>query len=238
MPFHPLEAVGLIEPRNSDTSQRQPLGTCFRFRHERVALTAAHCVPESGDLTLRFPRSRRTQIVEDVRRHATADVAVLITDNQPTDPGTGYAPAAFWDRVSNWALGEEFMTYGYPAEPASFEDDPAPPRLLVGYYQRFFRITTPAGYRYQAVELSIPAPAGMSGSPLFRRGAPQMVTGLVTTSVESYTVADYIEERTVDGHVSRLEARKVLSYGLALLLSGVTDWRHEVIPPRDIAWIP
>jgi hypothetical protein len=41
--------------------------------------------------------------------------------------------------------------------------------------------------------MSIPAPAGLSGGPLFRPGAPPMVTALVTENLQSTTFLDQIE---------------------------------------------
>jgi Trypsin-like peptidase domain len=239
MQFDPLEAVGLVMPAGPNPSPSAFLGTCFRFRHERVALTAAHVVPQTEDLVLVFPRSGRTQIVQNVARHPTADIAVLVTEAQSTDSEDGYPQTAFWDQVGNWGLGEEFMTYGYPSEGPTTEPDATHPRLFVGYYQRFFQATMPGNYRYLAGEMSVPALAGMSGSPLFRPGAPQMVTGMVTTSVESYTITDSVEEVTHDAERLRIEARKVISFGTALMLSDTTEWLHAVVPPRrGLDWIP
>lgn len=238
MQFDPLEAVGLVVPASSNPVASSFFGTCFRFRHERIALTAAHVVPQAEDLVLVFPRSGRRQIVETVIRHPTADVAVLISEPQASDSEDGYPQAAFWDRVANWGLGEEFLTYGYPSEGPTTQPDTTQPRLFVGYYQRFFQATMPGNYRYLAGEMSIPALAGMSGSPLFRRGAPQMVTGLVTSSVESYTITDSVEEVTRAGERLRVEARKVISFGVGLMLSDATDWLHAAVPPRrGLGWV-
>jgi Trypsin-like peptidase domain len=236
--FDPLEAVGLVAtgtPRNFTV-----LGSCFRFRHEHLALTAAHCVTATGTVFLLFPRSGRIQTVLTAERHPTADVALLITAKQSGDTGEGYPTRAFWDRVSNWGLGEEFVAYGFPVEgpyPDGLAGTPVP-RLFVGHYQRFFEFASPSGNRYLAGEMSIPAPAGLSGSPLFRRAAPEMVTGLVTTNLESYAVTDSVVEVDARGTKYREEARKVISYGIALMLSGVTDWLRDVVPVRGgLGWV-
>ena len=70
----------------------------------------------------------------------------------------------------------------------------------------------------------------MSGGPLFRAEAPQMVTGIATANVESYAVTDSLEEVHAGGNVSRIESRRVISYGLALMLSAVSGWLDETIP--------
>lgn len=86
--------------------------------------------------------------------------------------------------------------------------------------------------------MSVPAPGGLSGGPLFRRGAPQMVTGLVTTNYESYTINDSVEEVDDSGRIYRAESRKIISYGIALMLSTVKPWLVDVIPERDgLGWV-
>ena len=46
-----------------------------------------------------------------------------------------------------------------------------------------------------------------------------MLTGLVTTNYESYTISDSVEEVDDDGRVYRAESRKIVSYGIALMLT-------------------
>jgi len=240
MTFDPLAAVGIVL-----TTAREGLqeisGTCFLFRHEHVALTAGHCAAaDAASIDLVFPRLGRSQRVEQIDRHPTADVALLVTKVEPGDPGSGYPERAFWDRVGNWSLGEEFFAYGFPSDAPTPDAPPAfaVPRLFTGNYQRFFTYDSPSGYRYLAGEMSIPALSGLSGGPVFRREAPQMVTALVTASAESYVITDSVEELREGGSVYRLESRKVITYGLALMLSGVSDWLRETVPPRDgVGWV-
>ncbi|MHB1716484.1 MAG: trypsin-like peptidase domain-containing protein [Acidimicrobiales bacterium] len=237
MAFDPLAATGLITVTSSDVTEI--VGTCFLFRHEAIALTADHCVPR-GDMTIRvhLPRLGRVDVVDEVRRHEYADVAMLILgDGSPTT--TGYPENAFWDRVSNWALGEQVMAYGFPSEGPNPGGGVSPiPRLFVAHYQRFFDYESPQGYRYLAGEIGIPAPGGLSGGPVFRQGAPQMLTGLVTANHESYAITDSLEEVREGGDLFRLEARKVISYGVVLMLSGVSGWLQEVVPPRNgMGWV-
>jgi hypothetical protein len=231
MAFDPLEAVGLV------VMGADVYGSCFRFRSEDHILTAKHCLPSTGNAVAYFPRSQRSQPIVRVEGHPTADIAVMATEKQITDNGSRYPTSAFWDLVSNWGLGEEFMAYGYPTEgpsPEAVAGTPVP-RLFTGHYQRFFDYASPSGDRYLVGEMSIPAPAGLSGSPLFRPGAHVMVTGLVTTNLESYAVTDSIVEVSDSGKEYREQARKVISYGLALTLSGVSDWLEEVLPRRPVS---
>ena len=233
MPFNPLSAVGAVVAFDA-TETPTFSGTCFLFRHSHIALTANHCVPETAaHLRLEFPGLGRFQRVEGVERHATADLAVITTERVAKDNGQGYPDEAFWDCVSNWSLGEPYMTYGFPSEGPAPDSPVSPtPRIFVGNFQRFFEYRSPAGYAYLAAELSGTAPSGLSGGPIFRQGAPQMLTGMVTANVESYAITDSLEEMREGGEVFRLESRRVISYGIGLLLGTVSDWLHEVIPER------
>lgn len=229
MTFNPLAATGLLTAQEDGPAEIT--GTCFLFRHDTIALTAAHCIPQNGvNLAAHFPLLGRTDSVTEVRRHPNADIAVLFLGKQPDQ----YPPRpehAFWDRVSNWHLGEDFIAYGYPSEGPSFTSENGPtPRLFKGYYQRFFHHNAPQGGQYLAGEMSIPAPGGLSGGPIFRPGAHTMLTGIVTANNDSYAITDSIEEVTDEGKIFRLESRRVITYGTALMLSGVTDWLRGEVP--------
>lgn len=235
MSSDPLRAIGQV-------FTKEPLGgwafsgTCFRFRRDSAVLTAAHCCPQSAtEIRLTFPRTPTDRVeVAEVRVHPTADLAVLHLGHDVPPHPEPYPDNAFWDEVSNLGIGEEFMTYGYPTDAPSF-DSPLPeptPRLFKGYYQRFFEHSWSRNRPYLAGEISSPAPAGLSGAPLFRPGAPQMVTGLITANLDSYSVTDSYEDIREDGSHYRLESRRVITYGVALILAGVSDWLDEVIPRR------
>lgn len=235
--FDPLAATGLITVTSGEVTEI--VGTCCLFRHEAVAITADHCIPRE-EMTIRvyLPQLGRVDVVKEVHRHEHADVAVLIlSDELPAT--TGYPENAFWDGVSNWALGEQVMAYGFPSEGPNPGGGANPiARLFIANYQRFFGYKSPQGYRYLAGEISVSAPGGLSGGPVFRPGAQQMLTGLVTANHESYAITDSLEEVREGGYHFRLEARKVISYGVVLMLSGVSDWLKEVIPPRDgMGWV-
>jgi hypothetical protein len=53
---------------------------------------------------------------------------------------------------------------------------------------------SPAGYRFLAGEMSIAAPIGLSGGPLFRPSVHQMVFGLAAGSLATYSDVDRIVE--------------------------------------------
>jgi len=237
--FDPLTAVGLVLYTNPDGNEVVG-GSCFLYRRDEVALTAAHCIPESAlNVRLLFPRlDAIPTAVLNVERHPTADLAAVYTNrSELAEPG--YPRYAFWNHVGNYALGEQFFAFGFPVEgpsPDAVGQTPTP-RLFIGSFQRYFQYCGLSREGYLAGEMSIPAPGGLSGGPLFRQGAQQMVTGLVTTNVESYAITDSIEEIQKDGSIYRQEARRVISYGLALMLAPVGDWLDEHVRHRPgVAW--
>jgi len=239
MNFNPLHATGLVFLKDGKQGFSFA-GSCFLFREDNVVLTAAHCVPASIDTVIvHFPFARREMQVEEIHRHPTADVALLICEARYAyRSGNGYPETAFWDGVSNFTLGEQFSAFGYPSEGPTFNSEASPtPRFFTGHYQRFFDYESHDGFKYQAGELSIPAPGGLSGGPVFRSAAPQMITGLVTANAETYAITDSIDDVLSDGTKYRQESRRVLTYGVALMLSDHAQWLHSYVPnPTSRGW--
>jgi len=87
--------------------------------------------------------------------------------------------------------------------------------------------TSFSGFQYAAMELNIACPRGLSGGPLFRVSEAERVMGLVTENLESTTALDEVEVVSSQGMVERTEARKVITYGVALRLGAVADWLDE-----------
>ena len=227
--MNPLMAVGQLWNLTDEANPRF-LGTCFSFRWVRYMITASHCLGglEVNQVGVSLSDSPgRVLEVRDLARHETADIAVLTLPELDPEP---YEP--FWAVAGNWGLGEEFFAHGWPEDVVS---EPYPePRVFVGHYQRFiYGHESHLGYRYVAGELSIPCHGGLSGGPLFRRGARQILTGMVTENRDTYTVLDSVSEIMKDGVRYREESRRVISYGLALMLSHVSEWLDEQVPPRS-----
>lgn len=228
--FNPLEATGLVISVRDHLDSYE--GTCFAFRQPHVVLTASHCIPvDASEIWVDFPMQRARRVAVDIIPHPSADVSIVVTSRPHDDDGMGYPSGAFWNCVGNVSLGEEFMAYGFPTEGPYEEAQSPTPRLFVGHYQRFLRFDGLRG-SYFAGEMSIPAPAGLSGGPVFRRGAPPMVTGLVTTNLETYSILDSTEEVDTSGVRTRCESRQVIRYGLAAILSDVEQWLDEHVPHR------
>ncbi len=109
MTFNPLLAVGLVflgEPKPREIIS----GTCFLFRQDHVALTAAHCIPQDDSVRVLFPAlPRAPQQVKRVVRHPSADIAALFIEPDHGESAEGYPDIAFWHEVGNFAMGEEFF---------------------------------------------------------------------------------------------------------------------------------
>jgi hypothetical protein len=59
-----------------------------------------------------------------------------------------------------------------------------------------------------------------------------MLTGLVTENLETATLLDSEERLLDDGTHFHEHYRRVINYGVALMLDRVSDWINENIPPR------
>jgi hypothetical protein len=244
-PFNPLQAVATIWGREI-ADEPVFLGTCFAFRSRRNFLTAAHCVAnlESRQLAVVNVGDERKVIwrgVSGVERHPTADIAVLHTLPMSDEGRNTIGPEAaatedqtegFQGYVSNYGIGEDFHAYGFPENIFGDEQRTPTPRLFKGHFQRFLEYESRhLQYRYFAGEMSIPAPAGLSGGPLFRPSAPPIVTGLVTENLESTTFLDEQVEQAVGHDAAQVtKYKRVISYGIALMLDRVGDWVDEHAP--------
>jgi hypothetical protein len=102
-------------------------------------------------------------------------------------------------------------------------------RLFRGHFQRGLRYIR-GNYEYEAGEMSIPSPAGLSGGPLFRPHDFNYVTAVATENVQSTTYVGRIEEVTKEGVVERHVERDVAQYGIAAVLAPLSEWLDEVAP--------
>ncbi len=236
--MNPLNSVGIIGVvKGLESAARRvevdELGSCFAFRQSTTFLTARHCVPEDvsrGRLVM--PGAPDPIPFATVEHHPHADLSVITID--PTT--LGYTPywEPFWNYVANWQVGEEFMAYGYPVDTVIAEDPGPTPRLFRGHYQRFWYHLAGRRFHYLAGELSVPAPAGLSGGPLFRPGALPMVTGMVTSNIDSTTYTDEVVERTREGKSDRTVMKRIVSYGVAAMLSELAAWLDDRISAHQV----
>lgn len=219
----------LLHPWANEGKGPYLLGTCFAYRTDRHFLTAAHCVGDlSADkLMVTVPRIPAVGRVASIDRHPTADVAVLTLDEDMAGVET------FWSVAANYVLGEDFLAFGYPESIFGLDSREPTPRLLKGSYQRFFDHESYLGFRYFAGELSMGCPAGLSGGPLFRQGAHVIVTGLATENLESTTVLESVEEITEGDTTTAMRYRKVITYGVAVMLDRLAEWLDQHVPQRQ-----
>jgi hypothetical protein len=209
-------------------------GTCFGFRHPDYYLTAAHCIADAGPEDVLVSQSApssspnalsvRLVGVSEIFRHDEADLAVLKVN---ADVAGAIAAPFPGHLVANHSLGEDFMAFGYPESVYGPDARRATARLFKGHYQRFFGHQSHLGYHYHAAELSVGCPAGLSGGPLFRPEAHSVVVAVASENIESATSADFEEESA--GEVTTVY-RRVLTYGVAVLLEPLRSWLAETIP--------
>jgi S1-C subfamily serine protease len=217
------------------------LGSCFALRDSTTVLTAAHCIGDldADELYVKLPgilvvpgigqEAEHVDgvLVREVVRHPDADVALLRLRV------VEWVVEPFWRQLPIHGLGEDVMAYGYPENVRSGDRSPTA-RLFKGYVQRVYRHDSHMGFRYTALELDFACPAGLSGGPVFRPGAPQMVLGLATENFESTTYLDAVEETSEDGATTRrTQYQRVLSYGVAVSLESLEDWLDDHLPEFD-----
>jgi hypothetical protein len=236
---NPLNSVGVIGVvREAEPGARRvevdDLGSCFTFRQPTTFLTARHCVPEDLSVgRLIMPGAPDPIPFSKVEHHPHADLSMITIDPD----NLGYKPywEPFWNFAANFQVGEEFMAYGYPIDTVVAEEDLGPaPRLFRGHYQRFWFHRAGTRFNYVAGELSVPAPAGLSGGPVFRPDALPIVTGMVTSNVESTTYTDEVVERTRNGSTERTILKRLVSYGVAVMLSELAPWLDDLIPAHQV----
>lgn len=204
------------------------LGSAIAYRDETHFLTAAHCVGqlEPSQLAVSLaPGTTRAVRVQSVIRHPAADVAILVTESS----GLSHPFRNYRRRPE---VGEEFVAFGYPENVFGVDAREPTARLFRGHYQRFYRHESYLGYAYEAAELSIPAPAGLSGGPVFLETSMDEVVGIVTENLESTTVLESVEEIQAPGKERREVFRKVITYGVAAVLRDIGDWLDSHTPWR------
>jgi hypothetical protein len=198
-------------------------GSCAAYTSTDIAVTAAHCVPEHPDrYYVLFPGTREPREPIHIERHPTADLALLRLP--PTEshapPDQFYLPPP--DSLEE---GGDFYGAGFPVEGTT--DGLPVPRTFKGHFQRYFGYEAPDGRNYFAGEMSIPAPAGLSGGGLTYTRAARHLAAIVTTNHDSWVTLDRTEEVERDGVKYRDEVRRVVSYGIAAMAHPHEDWLAE-----------
>jgi hypothetical protein len=188
------------------------LGTGFFISKNGVALTAGHVIPSpdqipDGKALLavvydgELPRGQQVQIAFV---HDKFDIAVLKVAFSPKK----YLPVSFEPAH----MGEDVMAIGIPEHSVS------------GPHKEFRCMKGHVTFAPTLLELSFPAPRGMSGSPVFRGSK---VVGVLCGNARSEVMEDQIDEQTETvGNlvkVTRVETKAVINYGLAEPLARLRD---------------
>jgi len=220
------------------------LGTTVAFRDGAHYLTASHCVPssipsepspDSGLIVSLASGAGPTGFmgrVRSVARHPEADLAVLTVEGEPPGSIEGAADPFLSVGFACRVMAEEFVAFGYPIGDSPTPSFPRPgpiPRTFVGHYQRIFPYER-GGHRFEAGELSVTAPEGLSGGPVFNRERPQEIHGIVVENMESRSERNWEESFDEDGHKHSHASYSIISYGIAVLLDPLREWLDDQVP--------
>lgn len=226
MDFFLQFATGIVAHRSNESGWSF-LGSAACFRQRATALTAAHCVPEGAEEALFLVLNGKPYPATEVVRHEKSDVAALTARVGEEDE---FLQHHVFDGVSSGLIeGGDFNAYGYLSE-GPMTGPKLVGRYLKGNFQRYFGYISPQGHDYFAGELSVPAPSGLSGGPVVYPHDSKNLAGIVTSNVESYAILDQVEEAREDGRTTKYESRRVLSYGLCAMLSGLNEWLDDQVP--------
>jgi hypothetical protein len=224
--FLPLGATGIVIYKVGD----QPAvvgGSCGAYLARHIYVTASHCIPEQADAAFVSMPGEPGRRIIGIDRHETADIAVLVGERFDDEPMS--SQVYLRTGLNDLPFGGDFVTFGYPD--GAPESNPVG-RLMKGHFQRYFGYSPVRGGSYFAGEMSIPAPAGMSGAPVCWAMRPQELIGVVTTNHDSYTIIDSIAEVDSNGKSYKETNRRMVSYGIAAMLSGLEEWLDGACAPH------
>ena len=223
--------VGIVTSGTGD--QIEPfLGSSFAFQWANYFLSASHVVEgrEPDQIGIVIPSRPITFAVRRIIRHPEADVCLL-----EAEAGSDCDPFN-WIGDPQGTVGLTFEAFGYPSDVGMWgdEDKVPKPRLFRGHIQRQMRHQSHMPYRYQAAELNIPAPRGLSGGPAYvwmntSQGEYPVILGVVAENLKSYTVARPPEVGPY-GVPLGTPVEEVVQYGVLVLLAPLFDWLMEHIP--------
>ena len=221
----PLLSVRADSENNTvNTDDAVFLGTAFFVTKKGDAIASGHTVPSPENL----PAGRRL-------------VALVVIDGKQTICWINYA-AHFseldlalvkvnlsdtkffnvsFETVYN---GVDVMLVGIPSH--SLSDSGKQMRTLKGH-------VTLSG---ECLELSVPIPSGMSGSPVFAgKNVVAYAVGVARSEELEELIEDEITEKGTGERIKRrTEIKRVIHYGIARPLSSIKDIKHAVLENRTL----
>jgi hypothetical protein len=224
--FYPRFASGVVLAYDAAEDAVTATGSCAAYLGRGCWLTAKHCVPEGSGITvLRNGLSRAPIQASAVTHHPEVDLAVIHVDvgDEPMPLGHQFYLHPPDDIID----GGDFVGFGYPAEPQPIE------RMLKGHFQRYIHYDSTFDETYYAGEMSVPSPRGFSGSVLYYPARPQRAAAVATANVDSSVVEHGFEEVERDGRVYKETIKRVVSYGIALMLQPHRAWLDAVVPVNE-----
>lgn len=204
---------------------RSLLGSCFSIVDPTVFVTAAHCIPDSQNISINHfggPSPDLVSPVRSVARVPNTDIAILRID------ASGRWAQPFQSMRLYADFGEEVCAMGFTPDylPGSTSSEAV--RIFRGFVQRPFLFRSD-DFQYSALELSFPCPPGLSGGPLFSVEDPSMLLGVVTGTFETFTTPhEVFVEETAKG-MTRYEGRSIVSYGIAECLTDARPQLEEIL---------
>lgn len=234
VPIFYCEEQGQDNPKILDFA-----GTGFRLTRD-LLVTCWHCVavdePGRG-YAVPFPEGeqRRMHPLVDVGRDPNGtDLATARIFGVGHDPLLGL-------RVGTHAAagGTPVWTYGYPLTETirdATRDDARillHPRVLQGYITRAFWYTHPSGMRVPSYELDMPAPAGLSGSPVVTDPGRE-VLGVVYGTSDVARVEEFASIDPATGEHCP-EVHRIVSFALAHFTSTLRDLRGPATAMQSLS---
>jgi len=212
-------------------------GTAFLIA-DRVLVTCAHCVARPLAAGEAFAvavkeesKYTRAYYLSNIEADPTGiDLATANVDlKQHTPLGLGNG---------DLALGTDVFSFGYPLTDrrrtaegkSSFNLNS---RYLEGYVTRAFRYEPPAGAPIESYELDMMAPAGLSGSPLVKKGS-RLVYGVVYGTAD---VAQLEHIATVDPDTGarQPEVQRIVTFGMAHYTRSLHNLRGAATGGRSLS---
>lgn len=207
----------LKEGEALEAASTQFLGTGFFVSKTGVALTAGHCIP-SADRVTGHDIVATVSNGTELRAYRVA-IAALIPGFDVAILKIEVSEVPYFDldfRPEMGLMGEDVQTIGIPEHSVSGGKEF---RCLKGHVT----------FRTRYLELSFPAPRGMSGSPIL---VGNRVCAVLTGNARSEALEDSLDETSTDasGHVTvtRTKVMSVVNYGLAEPLAFLGAWTNAL----------